>query len=179
MVKLSKIKPKKKKGVSAIVGYVLLVTLGIIMAAIVYNYLKTYVPKDMLECPEGASLFIKDYTCNGSTMNITIKNNGRFDLAGYAIHSAETLEQEIATDSLVSNFTGADVEDAIARQGAYILFHGQGTNQFSPGNETTHTFNLTSIPKIIEITPVRYESYEGRTRFASCGNAKIKEEITC
>jgi len=43
---------RNKKAVSAIIGYVLLVTMGIVMSVIVYNYLKTYVPADALDCFE-------------------------------------------------------------------------------------------------------------------------------
>ena len=54
----------KKKGVSAIVGYVLLISFGVVMSVIVYSYLKTYTPKDALTCPDGVSIFLKDYITN-------------------------------------------------------------------------------------------------------------------
>lgn len=179
MVKLSPIKRKKKKAVSAIVGYVLVVTLGIIMSAMVYGYLKSYVPKDLLECPDGASIFLKDYECSGNSLNITLKNNGRFDLAGYALHAANDTSQEVATQNMVIGFMNSSNGDSRNIQNSYILFTLMTSNEFHPGNESEQYFNFTTTPKVIEITPVRFEIYNGKQRFASCGNAKTREEIIC
>ena len=48
---------KNKKGLSVMIGYVLLVTFAIIISAIVYQQIKTYLPTEDKVCPEGVSLF--------------------------------------------------------------------------------------------------------------------------
>jgi hypothetical protein len=179
MVKLNPIKPKKKKAVSAIVGYVLLVTLGIVMAGIVYGYLKTYVPKDALQCPDGTSLFLKDYQCANGSLNVTLKNNGRFFLAGFSIHGANDTNQKIATINLVAGFINSSDKQARNIQDSYILFNLVANNTMSPGYDATYYFNYTQTPKILELTPVRFETYNNKERFAVCGNAKTTQEITC
>ncbi|MDA3836543.1 MAG: hypothetical protein PF542_02885 [Nanoarchaeota archaeon] len=176
-----KILPKNKKAVSAIVGYVLLITFGIVLSVIVYNYLKSYVPKDLIDCPEGVSIFVKDYNCANGQLNVTLKNNGRFDLAGYSIHTANNTEQKIATTNLAKNFINSSNMDARSIQDSYILFSLSNTNAMGSGNESEHYFNysVTEVPKILEITPLRFEIYEEKVRFATCGNAKTREIINC
>jgi hypothetical protein len=179
MVKLSQIKPKKKKAVSAIVGYVLLVTLGIVMAGIAYNYLKSYVPQDALKCPDGTSLFLKDYSCANGSLNVTLKNNGRFYLAGFSLHGANDTAQKVATINLVSGFINSS--DKLARNmgNSYILFNLISNNTMSPGYEAEYYFNYTKTPKILEITPVRFETYHNLNRVTVCGDSKTTQEITC
>ena len=179
MVNLRKITPRNKKGVSAIIGYVLLITFGIILSVIVYNYLKTYVPKDLIDCPDGSSIFVKDYSCSDGILNLTLKNNGRFNLAGYYIHYSNNSDQEIATRNMAGNFKNTGSTNSTSISGAYILFDFMNENSMSAGKEFVHSFNYTQAPAFIEITPVRFETYEEKIRFASCGNARVKEAIIC
>ena len=65
------------------IGYVLLVAIAIIMSMIVFQFIRTYVPKDIVDCPDGVSVFIQEteYDCDDDTLKVTIKNNGRFNIA--------------------------------------------------------------------------------------------------
>lgn len=180
MKRQSILKRKKRKGVSAIVGYVLIITFGIIMAAIVYNYLKTYVPKDLLDCPESVSIFIKDYECQDGMLNITLKNNGKFNYAGYYIHGANNTNQKVATINLVENFVNSSNLQARNVKDSYIMFSMRDENLMTPGTEIEHYFKTTSNLQVIEITPVRFQKDGNIMRFVSCGkSSKIREEIIC
>ena len=56
---------RDKRGISIVIGYILLVTVSIAMSILVYQWLKTYVPKEFLECPDGTSILAKEisYDC--------------------------------------------------------------------------------------------------------------------
>ncbi len=155
------------------IGYVLLVTFAIIMGAIVYNWMKTYVPKDKIECPEGASLFITDVHCVDGTDNLSIslKNNGRFSLAGYFIRAANHSTQKIATIDLSGYGRGI---------GGMIKFEGP-ENSFGPSENETRVFKLNSEVNVtsIEIIPIRYDSINNKKTLEVCNNIKIKENIIC
>ena len=58
------------------IGYVLLITAALVMGAIVYQWLRTYVPTEVPECSEEISVFMKRYSCDPGTdkLTITIKN---------------------------------------------------------------------------------------------------------
>lgn len=168
-----------KRAVSIMVGYVLLVTSAIIMGVVVYQWIRTYVPTEALECPDGVSIFLKEYSydCSLEELSITLKNNGRFNLAGYFIHATNNSNQTLATIDL-SNYTPLG-----EGKGGTVLFIGT-TNSFEPSDEPIiHTFDLSDsgIGQVysVEIIPVRFQEEEGKTRFASCGNAKVEEIINC
>lgn len=178
-MKLRSIERKNKRAISSIIGYVLLVTFGLIMAVIAYNYLRTYVPKDLVECPDGTSVFIKDYTCNGNDLQITIKNNGKFNYAGYYIHAANTTDQKIATINLANYFTGSSDDQGRNVSGTYIMFALADDNEMIPQKELIHTFTLPHDIEILELTPVRYQQEGATMRFVSCSGSKTREEISC
>ncbi|MDD5023279.1 MAG: hypothetical protein PHU63_03865, partial [Candidatus ainarchaeum sp.] len=164
-----------KKGLSVMIGYVLLVAIGIVMSIIVYGFIKTYVPTDPLECPEGVSVFIQNakYDCEANTLEITLKNNGKFNVAGYFIHATTSAEQELATE---------DLSDKVANGGEIysnsVLF-SIGQNSLSPGDSKKTTFKEILEYYKIEIIPVRFQEEEGKTRFVSCGNARVEEALNC
>ena len=167
---------KNKKGVSTIIGYVLLITFGIIMSIIVYSYLKSYVPKEALQCPDGVSVFLKEYNCNSTVVNVTLKNNGRFNFAGYYIHATTSPTQELATLDLAANFSN---ESGQYLFGNSIIFSLGDVNVMKPNIEQTTHFALDQNIYSLEIIPVRFQEVENQNRFISCGNAKIKETLTC
>ena len=67
-----------KRGVSVVIGYVLLVSVAVVLGGVMYAWMKSYVPKESLDCPEGSALSIKSYVYNcsdPSRINLTIVNN--------------------------------------------------------------------------------------------------------
>ena len=70
--------PMKKKGVSLMVAYVLLVVIAISLSALVYIFLKSYLPTDKVECPSDLSLIIEGARCidNKNNLTINISNKG-------------------------------------------------------------------------------------------------------
>lgn len=175
-----------KKGVSIMVGYVLLIVLAVVIATITYQGLKTYLPQEKVECPDDVSIFIKESLCEvdeitgNRNLSITLQNKGLFDIAGYFI-SATKGEEDIATFNLVPKFNenheGSDGEkfgDAIV-----ITI---GLNKFSTGSEARGMFDLLSTDPpttSITVTPVRYQEENRKLRFVTCGKLSINEKINC
>ena len=166
------------------IGYVLLIAIAIIMSMIVFQFIRTYVPKDAFQCPDGVSVFIQEakYVCGDTnTLEVTTKNNGRFNIAGYFIHATTSLDQELATEDLSGKIPllGGGGE----QYGNSIVFT-PNSNSNPPNEIKTVTFDLTLDPAVddiykIEIIPVRFQEEEGKTRFVSCGDAKVSEVLSC
>lgn len=169
-------KKKNKLGVSAMIGYVLLITGAIVMSALVYQWMSSYVPREAIECPDGVSLFIKEQACEESggifKLNLSLTNNGRFSIDGYYIKATNDPEQELATFDISENIiSGGNA------QAGLVLFSG---GNLEPGESARKAeFELDFDIFLIEIIPIRYEVIEGKNRLVSCGNAKIKEKIVC
>lgn len=165
-----------KKAVSPIIGYVLLITFVIILGVIVYNWMKTYVPSEDLACPDGTSIFIKDYTCSGTNLTITLKNNGKFNVGGYFIYVATSANQELATTDLSVYYV-----NEIYRLNPGVKFSGE-LNSLAPMEERTEEFNLTGFEGTIysiEIVPIRWQENGRLNQVVSCSSASVSEEISC
>lgn len=75
-----------KKAVSTIVAYVILISIGLSLSVLVYNWLRFYVQDtDKAECPEGVNIIVKDYDCYSDSFNVTLKNQGLFNLSGFVL----------------------------------------------------------------------------------------------
>ena len=79
-----------KKGVSLMLSYVLLIVIGLSIAAGVYAWIRFYGEgffRETPKCPEDVSIMIQDYSCDPArkSINITIKNKGIFSIDGYYI----------------------------------------------------------------------------------------------
>ena len=159
------------------VGYVLLISVAVILGVIVYQSLKTYVPIEPPTCPEETSIFIQGYECGDlRDLNVTIQNNGRFALTGYYIHISNAADADIATFDLSTNVVSGGMS-----AGGAVVFVTSADNPISPGDEVKTSFNLNGFLgeiTLIEIIPARFQEIEGKTTFVSCGNAKVQERIT-
>lgn len=75
---------RSNKAISELIAYVLLITLTISISVLVYGWLRLYVaPGQVSDCPEGVSLVISDYTCSSGSLEVTLKNKGRFTIDGF------------------------------------------------------------------------------------------------
>ncbi len=169
-----------KKGVSVIVGYLLLVVFVIAMGIIVYATMKTYVPYDISSCPGGTSILLKEYECDNQWFNITLKNNGRFDVGGvFAYISNDPLNEFPSIDLSPYMFAGGILI------GNSIAFSPSGGNSVSPGNEKIISFELwdngvTGSVEYISLVAIRFqEDNKGETQFVSCGDTAIKQAVDC
>lgn len=183
---------KNKRGVSEVVGYILLISIAVAMSVIVYAWLKSYVPKEPLECPGDVSLMIKEINCSiDGILEINFRNNGKFSVYAYTIKFAKDPSKSIATDSLAKAFvefsTGHREADVIYFTGGQPFSKDICDNPFEPGDEEEHKFDteiaLDSGEKIafIDIIPIRCQQQEGKTKSVQvrCNEARIRQPIVC
>ena len=83
-----------KKGVSQMIGYVLLVIIAISLSIAVFAFLKLYVPPGSPECPEEVKLTIDDYSCTETdpgeySLTVTFTNKGLLRVYGVYIRLGE------------------------------------------------------------------------------------------
>ena len=73
------IKKIKKKGISVMVGYVLLISIGLVIAFLVYTFLKTQIPIAGNEkvCNDGTTITVNSVKCIGGKIELQVKNSGR------------------------------------------------------------------------------------------------------
>jgi FlaG/FlaF family flagellin (archaellin) len=170
-----------KRGLSIIIGYVLIIVISIVMSGLVYAWLKTYVPKDTGTCPEGTSMFIQQvsYNCTTKILTVSVKNNGRFGLDGYFIHASNRSDEKLATIDISNRFMGS----LALISGSEVRFSNveNGLSPESNINTDSKSFNVSSYGTLykIEVIPIRIQEVEKKKRLISCTSAKSEETLTC
>lgn len=176
---------RDKKGISEVIGYILLVAVSITISILVYQWLSTYVPKQTLACDEGTSFFVKDfsYDCINQRLNITIENNGKFSIEGYYIHASNNTDtSQLATIDLSQRILDKYGKlDTTKIYGNSVIFLETVDNDLSPSTTRMHYFNVTGYGKLtkIELIPTRIQNVESKRMLVTCTDAKITELITC
>lgn len=174
---------KQKKAVSPMIAYIILITIVIVMAPLVYSWLKSYAAEgEVPECPDDVSLILKDYSCDYEAVNdewkltIELQNNGFFDIGGFTIKATTSENQELATQDLSSYYEGDSKEIAEATIMSPLAAESSDTT-----NSKKFVFDLSStkIPGIysIEITPRKIIEINQKEKWAYCDDARIKQEI--
>lgn len=176
-----------KKGVSIMVGYVMLISIAVIMGVIAYNWMKTYIPNEEIECPDGVALRVQNfsYDCTSGSLNLTLRNNGKFNIAGYHIAGSTDSSRTIANIPLMNYLIDTGNVFKYQDRNAVLFIGGvgfQNNNSFSTGSESFNRYDVSSIGNLafIQITPTRWETIENRLRFATCGEeSRITEQVYC
>lgn len=164
------------------IGYVLLISIAIIISIFVYQWLRTYVPTEEIKCDDGVSVFVKstEYNCttNPNTLVLTVKNTGRFNVAGYYIHATNIVGQKVATINLSDS-----TPKGLGKNGVVLWSLTNNENNIAQGDEMHDVFDLstavTGTIYSIEVIPLRYQTVNNRIRAVSCGNAFVREDINC
>ncbi len=174
---------RDKRAISVVIGYVLLIAISIVMSVLVYQWLRTYVPKEAIKCEEGTSVFLKDvsYDCAASKLTLTIKNNGKFDVDGFFIHISNKRGEDLAAIDISKNIDNSKIGYLAGNE---IKFSEIAENSLSPessSNTGIFSFDTASYGTLykVEIIPVRIEEIDNKKRLVSCSDAKVSEDLTC
>ena len=161
------------------------------MSIVVYQWLRTYVPTESIECDDGVSIFISDvsYDCTTGTLSITATNNGKFSVNGYFIHVTNESDAELATIDLswdiLEEYGGSIYGNTNSISFSNITCVSNCENILVPADSSdigSLVFNVSrygnSLAKV-EIIPTRIQEIENKKRLVSCSNAKIAETLVC
>lgn len=159
-----------KKGVSEIVGYVLLIVIALALSVFVYAYLKLYAPNITPECSEDIRLVIRDYSCtcisnidSQCQLILNITNRGLFKVQAAYVRvgsSQERVRKEITNDT--SLFLASASQQALL-----------------PGNITTKLYTFVGKAGgnyTLEIQPAVFDT---KNRLLACNNAIALQSISC
>jgi len=155
--------PQDKRGVSEVIGYVILISLAVIISVAVFVWFKSYVPTDSLKCPDGVSLIIESAKLSESSMEIIISNNGLFNVDGYILRGKSDPSLKISDKSLSEYVSTGATQDGLAVRFSEPLI---------PDGEITQSFDLSFLGNIysIEVVPVVYENSGNQEKMITCGN---------
>ena len=164
---------QRKKGVSELISYTLLIIIAIAASVLVYNYLSLYVPKDKPVCPEDVSLVVSYANCkygpDNSDLTIGLLNKGKFTIDAAFIRIGEKGK---STKKLVSGsqsefyFLGGLSPNALVNNKNYSLSDSEGNRIITKSDNYT-----------LEIQPAIFD--DKLNKLAVCTNAIVTQEIEC
>lgn len=150
-----------KKGISIIIGYVLLVVMAISLSLLVYAWLKYYLPKEIEKCPDSVSLIISDYECNqeDKEISLTLKNQGFFNIYGFIAR-------------VRNNGFFYELKDDEGKTRHYFEAWGF----LKPNNESTKSFSYSEYVYILEIE-IQPFIIGDKGEILLCDNAIISQKL--
>lgn len=92
---------RDKRGIEAMVSYVLMIVIAISLSVAVYGFLKFYSPKDQVKCEGDIQLAIDKLSCSGNVLEITLSNRGLFTVDRLQVRIGQ--EDRISKTVLNSN----------------------------------------------------------------------------
>jgi hypothetical protein len=156
---------KEKRGISEVIGYVLLVTLALSMAVLVYDWLKPNAAlQDELGCPEGAEVIIKEISNNGTHINISIENRGRFTIDWVLVRVNNISNAKIGTFLVQRNTTALDPGE----EEVLVIKKNPGIIDINDNLIGTVSGNLYYV----EVQPIIYDTAKKKTRFCEKTSGK-------
>jgi hypothetical protein len=155
----------QKKGISAMIGYVLLIVIAVGLSAAVYSYLKIYIPKDKPECPDDINIIMQSYACQNGILNITLANKGLFKVNAAYIRLGP---RDKKVKEWINNPKLEEIEEADFN--INLMPSSSITKIFSPGLISNGgDFGLEIEPAV----------YVDGNQLALCEKAVITQSITC
>jgi hypothetical protein len=163
---------KQKKAISVIVGYVLLITISLALSMLVYVWMKRQTPAITTECPDTLSLMIQDYICNNetNTLNLTIKNNGLYNIQGAIIKVSNSSMLPIYPLIFKESIPIDKIKNL-----SNIEYQFIGDLNASGSNPTTLIFDYSIHNKLTEISILPLY-YEGKEKIV-CSSQEVKQDL--
>lgn len=90
-------KKRSKKALSEMISYVILISITVALSITAYAYLRTIAkPPIPIDCEPETSMILTSYNISDdlSKMEITMKNNGRFNINGYILTVSDNVSRE-------------------------------------------------------------------------------------
>lgn len=135
-----------KKSLSEIVAYVILITIVLTLSALVYSWLKCYIPGSCdsasATCPEEVSVIVKEYSCGGGFLNITLQNKGLFSADGFIIRVNDKPESTLGVYTLKVSGNG---EGKVLKPGESYNYSYSLLNEVYSGESKKQLSKLTFI----------------------------------
>lgn len=165
-----------KKGLSVVVGYVLLIVISLSLSLMVYTWMKRSAIKPETTCPETISIMITNYECTTSSkeISLTLENNGLYNIDGAIIKVSTSLTKLPIYALEFIDSTDTYVEEVTESE---FGFEPYLTASEAVNHRVTMKFSYDNLdPKTIakiSIIPL----YDGGKERLICSDQEIQQEI--
>ena len=159
-----------KKAVSLMISYVLLIAIVIGLAIGVYAWLRVIANiSPTPDCKEGTSIILEQENCYPGSLELDLKNNGRFNISGVIVAISNETQQQ-PTIYLIPD-----------KQGGVIKGNYYFPTPLSPQEITTVLFTNKDEngDTIIDVTAIQLQPFIiDKNQKVVCKEAVITQELT-
>jgi len=135
---------RDKKGVSLMISYVLLILISVVVAISIFAWLKLAANVEpVISCEEGSSINVIDYVCINRVLELTVKNNGRFNLGGFVLTVGDNIERVP-----ISPITPIDDSSEYIESGYYVFDESLRPEQTKIARFEGSSLNFDNIKNI-------------------------------
>ncbi len=172
---------KDKKGVSLMIGYVLLIIIAISLSIAVYSFLVLYLPSEEPKCPKDIKMVVEGVECSpggGSDkrdLKVTVSNRGLFAIRGVFIRVGDKnrIHKELVNE-------GAETQD-IHMQGNISKGLLPGVHVTLPDEGDNEHYEITNYDSSkayeIEIEPFIINEENGH--YVLCAHNLVTKPLSC
>lgn len=180
MLQHQKMVHKNKKAISEIVSYVLLIIIAVGIAVLVYSFLRLYVPRERLSCPDDISLAITNTQCivniDGTIrLSVTLENKGLFNVTDFYARMADQGKQA----KLQLNQGKTSFPRPLSPSSEPISIDFYSTPDSNLGIYSPLLADIVNLTKSSSYTLEIQPAVQTDKGLALCNNAIITETITC
>jgi len=177
-----------KKAISEVIGYVLLIVVGISIASIVGVWLRYQVPEDNSQklCPDDASIVIVDYNCSVSptnvrSINITLKNKGYFSIDGFTLKFSDTAGGKIGIYNLGNKSDDANSiwGKKLVPEEVYNFDYSLYNNAFDENGQALHVAGLDRRNNIYLLEVQPFKVYKNERFFCEKVSYQEINKLNC
>ena len=159
-----------KKGVSLMVGYVLLIALAVSLSLGVFFYLKLYLPSEKPDCPENVAITIDDAGCDDqgtvAYVDINLTNRGFF--------TVDTAFIKIGEEDRVFRTTINNIDERLASVCNQQNIGLKPDERYCKRLIYTHNTVLPSVQEV-SVEPLIYID----NLPVLCSGAVVKKKVIC
>ncbi|PIZ82551.1 hypothetical protein COX97_04240 [Candidatus Pacearchaeota archaeon CG_4_10_14_0_2_um_filter_05_32_18] len=165
----------RKKAVSPMIAYVLLIVIGISVAFLVYQWMKLQIPAQLEKCPEDVRIIIKDYECSqGNKINLIFQNKGLFNIDGVYVRYSDKPDEITATGLKPSG-----ASNSLTNEERGFLYFGVGIpNPLAPDKTYNQTFDYGELGLIKRVQVQPFVLSE-ENKIVLCSENTITDKVEC
>ncbi len=168
---------KDKKAVSLLISYVILIGIVLALSIGIFIWLKDLANfQPVVSCKDGSSINVEDYSCDGHSITLNIRNNGRFSINGFILRVGDDEERTPITYLHVQQ--SPNVQLTIPGNAGFVtpLKPSENINVTFSNQETVNGVVKKVDYRFIKIGQIQPFIIENKEKII-CENSIIKQKI--
>ena len=178
-------KISKKKALSDMVSYVVLIVIALSISLLVYAWLRNTISEPLRTCPsESVSLIVRDFACDegSKSINLSLQNKGTYIIGGFYIRGENVTGGGFNNDLLVENHPELRTPLQMSSRGIFYFYDIEslpisGLRPDFQVNDLVFDYDSANNLVRLQIQPFIYDA-RTRQNFV-CEDSVVRISVNC